>query len=158
MKELEQLETLWKHKIRRTTELIISLPEFNNMANSLNNDHWKYIVPYSFLDALDIKYEQRMKNKKPYMVWTQGPILRFKDGDFITSRSKENAVQILSANPMGWDTEKEEMYQGVVSYDVYSILNNGKYKKTRSNMCNQMQFLELLIYGKHHFNCMLNDA
>ena len=82
MGELELLKSMWAHKVKRNTKLIVSEVTYDQGKGHLNNDHWHFQVPYAFLDALDLKYEQRMKNKKPYMVWTQGPLLRFKDGDF----------------------------------------------------------------------------
>ena len=51
------------------------------------------------------------------MVWTQGPILKFKEGDSLTSKDGKICVQVKFANQMGWDTEKGEMYKGAVIYD-----------------------------------------
>lgn len=119
------------------------------MTGSLNNEHWEYNVPFAFRDTLDIKHEQRMKDKKPYMVWTQGPILSFKKGDLLTARNGRKAVQVQFAKPMGWDASKNEMDEGTVVYDDFNIIN-GKYIKYRHNTCSQMQFLEMLIYGTYN--------
>ena len=137
---------MWQSgKLCRKTNLIVPKVTYSNMTGSLNNEHWEYKVPYAFIEALDIKYEQRMKDKKPYMVWTQGPILSFKLGDLLTTRDEKKSAQVRFANQMSWNESKNEMYEGNVFFDVFEI-NNGKYIKTRNNTCNQMQFLEMLIY------------
>jgi len=148
MQELEHLRSMWKHKIKRKTDLIVSRVTYVNMSGSLNNENWAFQVPYAFRDALDIKYKQRMKNKKPYMVWTQGPILSFKEGDVLTSTDEAKSVQVQFASCMGWDTSKNEMYKGNVGYDKYEI-TNGIYSEKERVTCTQMQFLKLLIYGKY---------
>ena len=155
MKEIELLKSMWKSKtdtnkkIKRKTEYIVPEISYINEVGSLHNEHWVYKVPYAYTEALDIKYEQRMKDKKPYMIWTQGPVISFKDGDFLTKKDDKNALQVIYSQPMGWDTSKNEMYQGSITYDYFEI-NNGKHIKTKTNTCNQMQLLELLIYGKKH--------
>ena len=146
MKELDHLKSMWSHKIKRKTDLIVSNITYSGTSGSLNNEGWSYKVPYAFRDALDIKYEQRMKDKKPYMVWTQGPILSFKDGDVLTDIDNKKAVQVLFANRMGWDTTNDKMYEGNVVYDTFKI-TNGQYIKGEQKTCSQMQFLSLLIYG-----------
>jgi len=152
MNELEHLKSMWKKKsdeefkINRTTELIVPKITFSNEKNSLHNENWFYKVPFSYREALDVKYEQRIKNKKSYMVWTQGPILRFKDGDFLTAKNEKNSLQILFSQPMGWDVSKNEMHEGSVTYDYFDI-KDGKHVKIKTSTCSQMQFLEMLIYG-----------
>jgi len=148
MQELEHLRSMWKHKIKRKTDLIVSRVTYVNMSGSLNNEHWEFKVPYAFRDALDIKYEQRRKDKKPYRVWTQGPILSFKEGDVLTSANKSKSVQVQFSNCMGWDTSKDEMYEGNVVYEKYGI-TDGIYSEGGHVTCTQMQFLELLICGKY---------
>ncbi|KAB7694367.1 hypothetical protein [Plesiomonas shigelloides] len=146
MNEINLLRSMWKDRTKRSTQLIVKGITFNGETGSLNNTHWKYEVGYSFRDALDLKYEQRMKNKKPYMVWTQGPIVCFKEGDVINSTCKTKALQVKFSDRMGWDTTKNEMYEGSVTYTEYSIENNS-LTLLRENRCTQMEFLELLIYG-----------
>ena len=146
MKELDHLKSMWSHKIKRKTDLIVSKITYSGNTGSLNNESWAYQVPFAFRDALDIKYEQRMKDKKPYMIWTQGPILNFKDGDVLTDKNNKKAVQVLFANRMGWDTTSNKMYEGNVVYDTFKI-TSGEYIKGEQKTCSQMQFLSLLVCG-----------
>jgi len=148
MKELDLLKSMWAPKVKRKTELIVPKITYSGMHGSLNNGHWKYRVPYAFRDSLDIKYEKRMKDKIPYMVWTQGPILSFKEGDLLTARDGKKSVQVQYANQMGWDTSKNQMHEGSVVYDEFDI-NNGKCTKIQRITCSQMQFLQILIYGTY---------
>ena len=149
MKELDHLKSMWSHKVKRKTDLIVPKITYSDTTGSLNNEVWEYKVPFAFRDALDIKYEQRMKDKKPYMVWTQGPILNFKNGDLLTDKNNKKAVQVLFANRMGWDTINDKMYEGSIVYDTFKI-TNGEYIKEPQQKCSQMQFLALLIYGTSH--------
>ena len=63
MGELELLKSMWAHKVKRNTKLIVSEVTYDQGKGHLNNDHWHFQVPYAFRDALDLKYEQRMKIK-----------------------------------------------------------------------------------------------
>ena len=148
MNELEHLRSMWAAKIRRTTQLIVPQVTYDGREGSLNNDSWVFKVHFSFRSALDIKFEERKKDKKPYMVWTQGPLLSFKEGDLVHSKDGFRAVQIQSARQMGWDPEKEEMYQGSVDYSDYA-LSGSSFSKLNEHSCTQMQFLQLLIFGKY---------
>ncbi len=144
----EHLRSMWGEKVRRSTELIVPAITHDGPESSLNNDSWVFDVHYHFRDALDIKYEERRKDKTPYMVWTQGPFLSFKEGDLIQARDGRSAVQVRFANPMGWDPTKGEMYQGSVFYSEYEV-SEGVYTKLQERTCSQMQFLQLVIFGKY---------
>ena len=148
MNELEHLRSMWAAKVKRKTELIVPQVTYIGRGGSLNNDAWAFKVPYAFRDALDIKYEERKKDKKPYMVWTQGPLLSFNEGDLLRSKDGLRAVQIRISNPMGWDSTKNEMYQGSVVYSDYAV-SNKLFSKFNQDTCTQMQFLELLIRGEY---------
>lgn len=148
MTELEHLKSMWSTKTKRSTKLIIPQVTYKNSVGSLNNDNWFFRVPYAFREALDIKFEERKKDKKSYMVWTQGPIISFKEGDILHSKDKSQTIQIRFANQMGWDTSKEEMYQGSVVYSEYTTSNNTLIKQAEHS-CTQMQFLQLLINGSY---------
>ena len=148
MNELEHLRSMWAAKAKRKTELIVPQVTYDGQEKSLNNDSWVFKVPYSFRDALDIKYEERKRDKKPYMVWTQGPLLSFKEGDLIRSKDERRAVQVRFATQMGWDSGKAEMYQGSVVYSDFAVSGNS-FSKLNENSCTQMQFLQLLIFGKY---------
>jgi len=145
-KEGQPTKTVSKFVIRRSVDLIVPEVTYNGMDGSLNNDHWAFKVPYAFREALDIKYEQRVKNKAPYQVWTQGPLLSFKDGDSLESTDGKQCFQVAYARPMGWDASKEEMYQGNVVFDEFDIIEE-KYIKVKRSTCTQMQFLVMLITG-----------
>lgn len=148
---LKHLKTMWpsgdKNKIKR--ELAAYPSVYYNFAISqgtLNNENWYFSVPYTFRDALDIKYEERKKDKKGYMVWTQGPILKFKMGDNFPSKNSNITIQVQFGDQMGWDGDKSEMYLGSVVFDLFELINK-KYIYKQRYQCNQMEFLELLING-----------
>jgi hypothetical protein len=147
MNVLEHLRSMWAEKAKRTTKLIVSSISHEGREGSLENGSWAFKVPYAFRDALDIKYEERQKDKMSYMVWTQGPILSFKEGDLIQAKDGNSSVQVRFAERMGWDVSKAEMYEGSVVYAMYD-LSGGPYTKLGEHSCTQMQFLELLIFGR----------
>ena len=151
MHEITLLESLWpkdeNRKNTRSTTLIVPEISYNRSEGFLENEHWYFNVPYAFRDALDIKFEERKKDKKPYMVWTQGPILNFKEGDCFSSKNGKAVLQIRFANPMGWDQSKKIMYEGSVSYDMYSTQDTSSFFKVGDDTCSQMDFLKLLITG-----------
>lgn len=159
IKELEHLCSLWEKsnkqetgepycKVSRAVDLIVPevtyFPE--KMDGSLNNNDWIYNVPFAFRDALDIKFEQRMKNKKPYMVWTQGPLINFTKGDWIHSKCGNKSVQVNFSSGMGWDSSIFQMYNGIVNFDRFEKIN-GSWVKVSSESLDQMAFLEMLIVG-----------
>ncbi|WED23054.1 hypothetical protein L3Q72_06575 [Vibrio sp. JC009] len=117
------------------------------MTGDLNNSHWKFKVGYAFRDALDLMYQQRVENKKNVQVWTQGPIIAFKEGDTFESRTGVS-LQVKNAAPMGWDEVKNEMYYGLVRYQAYAPLLRS-YSDTYT--CNQLEFLDILI-GNREFH------
>lgn len=147
MEILEHFESMWTSKVIRKTSTIPAIT-YNSKKNTgtLNNDTWYFNVPYAFRDALDLKFEERRKNKKSYMVWTQGPILHFKSGDLFIAQNEDSALQVLYSNPMGWDSTKEKMYLGSVTFKYFTIKNN-KYIEINQHSCNQIEFLTRLIVG-----------
>jgi hypothetical protein len=148
MNELAHLKSMWSAKTKRNTVLIVPQITYKDGDGSLNNESWEFKVWFAFRDALDIKFEERKKNKKPYMIWTQGPILSFKEGDTIHSREEKRIVQVRYANQMSWDDTKVEMNQGSVFYSEYTTSNNAIIE-IGDQTCTQMQFLQLLIYGEY---------
>lgn len=148
---LKHLKTMWpsadKNKIKR--ELATYPSVYYNSVKSqgtLNNDNWYFNVPYTFRDALDIKYEQRVKDKVGSMVWTQGPILKFKMGDNFPAKNNNITLQVQFGDQVGWDRDKNEMYLGSVVFDLFELIDK-KYIHKQRYQCNQMEFLELLING-----------
>ena len=152
--EIERLKLMWAYSPRRTTDLIVSATVLLNKSEPgerdewvFKNDEWAFLVPFWFRDALDIKYDQRVKEKRPYMVWTQGPVIHFKEGDLIRARSGDRFVQVSAATPMGWNKAKGVMAQGGVTYSEFSTLG-GRLVKTGTYDCTQMQFLQMLMSGE----------
>lgn len=156
MNELEIIKSLWPKKgidgkiIKKNREISLIVPEISYFGQdgSLNNDSWAFRVGYAFRDALDIKYEERKINKEPYMVWTQGPCLDFKEGDILHAKDGNRTVQVLSAKQMEFDSEKDEFYRGLVVYSEYEVSGNS-FTKIEDRACTQMQFLQLLIDGQY---------
>ena len=148
MNELKLLRSMWASKVKRKTDLIVPQVTHLGKDHSLNNHIWTFKVAFEFRNALDIKYEERKKEKKPYMIWTQGPFLNFKEADLIHSQDESRALQVQFATPVAWDSEKNEMYQGHVDYIEY-IITNQLFTKVNEQVCTQMQFLQLLIKGNY---------
>ena len=152
-------ETLTKQRVQRKTKLLVSKePSKDDRKSCLSNDQWFFVVPYAFRDALDIKYQERVKTVKSkdldsktqehryrYSVWTQGRLISFKEGDLLTSKDNEYFVQVNHANPMGWDPSANKMYFGSVNYSLY--LKAAGIKLVCSEGVNQLEFLNLLING-----------
>ncbi|KZN59338.1 hypothetical protein N473_04025 [Pseudoalteromonas luteoviolacea CPMOR-1] len=147
MQELESLKSMWSAKVKRKVPTMPQV-KYNSELNvgTLDNDDWYFKVPYAFREALDIKFEERKKDKKSYMVWTQGPILSFKDGDTFTAKNQKSALQVRFSNPMGWDPEKNQMYQGSIVFDKFDVSGH-KHTKLSQHSCTQMDFLKILISG-----------
>ncbi|CCN37194.1 hypothetical protein VIBNISO65_1660020 [Vibrio nigripulchritudo SO65] len=147
---VEHLKSMWGPKVRRKTTTIPEVKyDTEKSVGMLMNNDWFYNVTYAFREALDLKFEERKVNKRSYMIWTQGPILNFKNGDTFISKCETNAVQVKYANSMGWDADKHEMYKGSVVYELFKI-ENGNYKKLSQLACTQVDFLEVLITGCNH--------
>jgi DNA helicase-2/ATP-dependent DNA helicase PcrA len=145
--ELEHLKSMWSSKIRRKQKLIVPVSRFNDESEFLSGEDWFFNVHFAFRSALDINYIERKKDKKSYMVWIQGPILKFKEGDMLHSSDGTTILQVKNANPMGWDSSLGSMYEGTVLFEVYENINN-KIRKLKSYTCTQMVFLEILITGE----------
>lgn len=148
MNELELLQKMWVKKARRGTKLIVPEITYIDRQGSLNNSHWAYRVTYAFRSALDIMYQERKKDKKPYMVWTQGPLIAFKEGDLFTSQDETKVLQVGHAKPMSWDLSKNKMDEGFINFTESEQTARGISMVNEGN-CTQMQFLEILIYGNY---------
>lgn len=146
MEELNYLEKMWAVRTRRSERLIVKDATADVLVSSFDSN-WMFPVVGAFREALDIKYMKRIKDKKGVFVWTQGPILKFKEGDLLANEAGSLAVQVYYAAPMGWDHELGSMYEGAVTFDVFSI-SDGSYTKEDRHSVTQMQFFEMLISGK----------
>ena len=86
---------------------------------------WKMAVPEAFKEALDIKLTPRIFEKKKEMLWTQGRLYNFREGDTIydTSQAYEEwsealkhlkiSIQIQSSSPSDY-----------VDYEIIEVKNN----------------------------------
>ena len=144
--ELEHLKSMWSSKIRKKLDLIVPVSRLED-ESELSGEHWFFNVHFAFRSALDINYVERKENKKSYMVWIQGPIFKFKEGDMLHSSDGATILQVKNANPMGWDSSLGSMYEGTILFEVYENIDN-KIRKLKSYTCTQMDFLEILITGK----------
>jgi len=142
---LIHLKSMWAPQVKRSTQLIVDV-SYKEKKGCLHNPDWAFEVPYAFRDALDLSYDQRLKNKIPYMVWTQGPVLKFKEGDVFHEKSTNNLLQVGYATTMGWDTQRNEMFQGIVNFTTYQQKTDCFHKLDEGSL-NQMDFLALLING-----------
>ena len=55
-------------------------------------------------------------------------------------------MQISYALPMGWDEERNEMYEGSVLFNAFEM-KCGQYFKQYSRQVTQLDFLKILVYG-----------
>ncbi|MAW08354.1 MAG: hypothetical protein CME61_08780 [Halobacteriovoraceae bacterium] len=147
MNEITHLKKMWKPRAKRSAKTIADPVSLKGLEGSLSNDHWAFNVTYAFRDALDIRYDMRVINKRKTPLWTQGPLIGFKDGDLIHTRDKHRAVQVRFAQPMGWDRDKNCMYTGSVVFTEFNI-QEGRPTEIAQHTCTQMEFLELLISGQ----------
>ncbi|EOE6052908.1 TPA: hypothetical protein ACYHOP_000239 [Vibrio cholerae] len=154
MRQLDIIKNIIKKRIesgnssfdRQDKTLIIPKVSYDKetMKGSLNNEEWAFHVGYCFRDALDLQYLKRKRDKKNVYLWTQGPIISFKEGDMLVKKTGDIALQVKNALPMGWSEEQNEMYYGFVFYREFDIASN-TYKGEK--LVSQLEFLEILING-----------
>lgn len=147
MHEINLIRTLFGQQAKRTLDLIISSVTYNGSNGALGNDHWHYRVPFAFRDALDIRYDKRVKGGRQYDVWTQGPFISFSAGDVLTSKDGTACVQVEQATSVVWDVAKGMMNEGTVIYKKFSISEH-RYTEIATATCSQIEFLAMLIGGK----------
>ncbi len=127
---------------------------------------WIFCLPSSFRDALDIKYQKRVKDKKPYWTWTQGRLFSFSEGDIIYDCPEayfpslnwneqlqliNQMVQVHSATPAGYDKKKgeKEYYPGTIWFKTYRPnAERTELIEAESHSCTQVDFVEFLKTGK----------
>ncbi|MDK2595237.1 hypothetical protein [Pseudoalteromonas obscura] len=149
--ELDFMATMranWKPRAIAGKNLICAPIKDGKGNQILTTSHWAYHVKYGHREALKIEYLERMENKKAVMRWVQGLFLSFKQGDLFESNSGETSIQVTYAMEMGWDTDTDSMYEGIVTFDFYTVSAKAKWLKGSSFSLTQMEFLELLITGK----------
>ena len=154
MKEIDLIKKMALSTRAKRSDILIAPIKLD----CLDTQNWVFPLCYGFREALDIRYTekvttikkmidgQEVKVKKKYMIWTQGRIIAFKDGDLIINTCGDIAVQVEFAQPMGWDVSKDTMYTGSVMFKLYNI-QEGKYLLAARYKCDQLEFLTLLING-----------
>jgi hypothetical protein len=156
MDELEFLRALWpkarpdgtRSTSKRSDKLVVGRISEEAPGCFPHTDWWAFQVGLHFREALDIRYLERKVFGQSVNKWTQGPLLRFDVGDIVHRRDGRHLVQVTFAQPMGWDTAINEMYEGVVTFDEFDMAGESP-SRLRSDTTTQMDFLHLLIYG--HF-------
>lgn len=159
-REIDHLNTLWKlvkdketgemyYRANKSTELIVPSVEYcpTTRTGNLNNANWEFEVPYAFRDALGLSLDQRFKGKKPYMVWTQGPYIYFKEGDTLSSKLGSVSLTVQMSTPMSRLRGSNSIDFGVVEFKIYKLTSDGKHRYHAIKTMDQYEFLEALIYG-----------
>jgi hypothetical protein len=101
---------------------------------------------FAFRSAIGIEFIARSKAGIAQKAWLQSGILSFALGDTLWHRNGTEAVQVVGAQPMGWDAVEEEMHLGSVIYDrIYPSGN--RLVRTGHWTTDQVSFLETLIDG-----------
>lgn len=150
--EMDLLSSLWRPRAKRSALTIAPAVKGKQDPRRVYLEHWAFPLTYAFRDAIDIKLEERTVNKKKVAMWTQGGLLKFKDGDFIHSSDRKKAVRVTTANPMGWDSDKGRMYMGSVAFRYHQDIHNEGYNNPSEFILSQPKFLKLLITGKIDLN------
>ncbi len=158
-KEAKHLEALWKlvteketgnqyYRAKKSTKLIVPQVTFCQEARTgnLHNDSWVFHVPYAFRDALGLSFDQRFKNKKPYMVWVQSPYIDFKEGDSLRSKSGEYSLAVKMATPMSRSRTTHAIDYGLVNFHILKR-DDDKMRYHAMKTMTQYEFLQTLIYG-----------
>ena len=63
-------------------------------------EDWLFSMGRHFNDALDIRYQKRVTNKKERMVWTQGSAFNFPVGYTVDSTDGCIRIQVLKSRPV----------------------------------------------------------
>lgn len=157
--EAQHLDTLWKlatngetgeryYRADKSVKLIVSEVSYDQeqQNGNLNNEHWAFCVGYAFRDALGLSYDQRKKDKKPYMIWTQNPYIYFKEGDLLTSKCGNYNLQVKMSNAVRRVKESNSIDYGLVDFLIFKK-SEGGYRYHAIKTMTQYEFLQTLIYG-----------
>ncbi|HDZ9327767.1 TPA: hypothetical protein RUZ39_001667 [Vibrio cholerae] len=155
LNEIQLIEHIITTRIRKekssfdrlTKNLIVPSVSYDKSkgTGSLNNEHWVFCVTYAFRDALDLAFQRRIEHKKTVHIWTQGPMISFKEGDLLHHKSGSIALQVKHAAAMAWDSDKNKMYYGYVNYQIFDFEKKTYMKEDKT--CTQLEFLDVLING-----------
>lgn len=149
MKELAVLRSIGQvrkennhNTFKRVKTLIIS----PTAEERLDAEHWHFIVKRGFRDAFDILKTSRVQGGKIIESWTQGPIIRFKEGDMLHSKCGKFCVQVKFYNDMGWDPVRNDLDEGTIVYKIYKK-DDGKFIHLEEKSTTQYGFLNVIING-----------
>ncbi|MEC8081086.1 MAG: hypothetical protein VX148_06365, partial [Pseudomonadota bacterium] len=168
---VKHLHGLWNQnadvsKAQRSSELIIGAVLRSSETTFQFTHSWAFDAKYAFRDALGLKYETRTASAlKPYLLtsehdplclshsfsmWTQGPVLDFKQGDSFSCRyDKTLSIQVQYSDTMGWDPTQDKLHEGVVNFNVYRRTDSGHTYLESKRVCSQYEFLNILINGDY---------
>lgn len=83
-----------------------------------------------------------------FFMWTQGPVLYFKQGDYFPSRIDDSlSIQVQYSDTMGWDPTINGVHEGLVNFNVYKRAPDGATNLISRHVCSQYEFLKILING-----------
>jgi hypothetical protein len=121
---------------------------------------WRFCVPSSFREALDIKLTPRIVRGTTTMKWTQGSWFHFAEGDTLYDSQKaylpwdlknfQICLDIRRASPAKPPntTDRPARYPGVVIFDVLTPNEERTdLLKRREMAISQDEFVKLLIVG-----------
>ncbi|MFV0449819.1 MAG: hypothetical protein ACK5MF_15405 [Vibrio sp.] len=150
MNELTVLRNIGKarkennHNTFKRVKTLIIPPE---ATDRLDAEHWHFVVKRGFRDAFDILKTTKIQNGKIVESWTQGPIIRFKEGDILHSKCGQFCVQVKFYNDMGWDLALNDLDEGTIVYKIYSKEADEKFVYVEEKTTTQYGFLNVIING-----------
>ncbi len=161
-------------KAQRTSELIVGTILKTSSTSFKFIHDWAFDAKYAFRDGLGLKYETRTSSAlKPYLLtserdtlrkghsftmWTQGPILYFKQGDSFNSRLDDSlSIQVQYSDTMGWDPSQSKVHEGLVNFNVYRRSDSGSTHLESKRVCTQYEFLNILVNGNYRSAKILEE-
>jgi len=141
-----------KKREKRSLELLADFDE-NNQARG-----WVFAIKDFSKLALDIRLTERIKDKKPYWVWTQGKNFKFKVGYTIYNSPEgwphPNVtawVQITEASDVVPESKHSAGHPGLVIFDLYfRHIDGSALKDDKPGICSQVEFVQFLQTGVLH--------
>ena len=123
-------------------------------------DGWVMAVKECYRNELDIKLTERMRDKQPYLEWTQGPYFSFDEGHLFYDTPKayqkwgqalktiKIACKITSATPTTLDKDKN-LVEGVVEFTKYKPdANFTSMVAVQDYKLSQREFVNFLKTGR----------
>ena len=146
-KDQDDIDQEKEQRHERVVRLIVGHISWDKQSSKgiFRDVDWAYDVGYCFREALDLSFDKRFKDKKPFYTWTQGFRIYFKEGDLLTSKKGFPTLQVQQGIPMSWDQESKSVDQGQVSYQLFKNIRYGDIAGIET--INQMEFLNILLFG-----------